>query len=308
MPRLSFKRRLQRKVPRVVKSTRQWARVVASAQRPDTRLVFVVGAQRSGTRLPIEILDESPVISTYSEGTDPYFDGVLLRPLERIEALVRRSAAPVIALKPICETHRTNELLDRFPGSKAIWIFRNFEDTVNSATVKWTSGRAAVRRLARREFDAADWRAGGLTEDTLRLVSHLYHPGMSEHEANAVLWYLRNDLYFALGSGRRSDVLLVRYEDLVEGPRAHAARIYNFIGVPMPAGAFGAVHSGERRRRPFPEISAELRQLCEAVHDNLLQRYREILNAGPSAAETGATLRSSRSPLVVGISAEPNQR
>jgi hypothetical protein len=135
MARLSFKRRLQRKLPRVAKSTRQWARVIAAGKRPETRLVFVVGAQRSGTRLPLEILDQSPEISIFSEGADPYFDGVLLRPLDQVEEMVCRSPAPVIALKPICETHRTNQLLDRFPGSKAIWIFRHFEDTVNSATV-----------------------------------------------------------------------------------------------------------------------------------------------------------------------------
>jgi len=305
MPRLSLKRRLQRKLPRVLKSARQWIHVLANGRRPGARLVFVVGAQRSGTRLPLEILDESPEISTFSEGTDPYFERVLLRPLEQIEDQVRRSPASVIALKPICETHRTNELLERFPRSKAIWIFRHFEDTVNSATVKWTSGRAAVRRLATREFKPSDWRAGGLTDEKLRLVARLYHEGMSEHEANAVLWYLRNDLFFALDAAQRDDVLLVRYEDLLKEPRAHAARIFDFIGVPVPAGAFGAIRGGERPRRPFPAISADVRRLCEDLHQRLIEHYRSELNLPASALSARNPVRSPATPLGAGISPEP---
>src|SRR5919108_1037308 len=97
---LSLRRRIDRKLPRVVKATGQWARVVTTGRRPSTRVVFVVGSQRSGTRLPLEVLDHSPDIATFSEGTSPFFDDVLLQPLDRIEVLLRRSPAPVVVLKP----------------------------------------------------------------------------------------------------------------------------------------------------------------------------------------------------------------
>ena len=284
MARLPFHRRLQRKLPRVVKATRHWAGAIAARARPQTRVVFIVGAQRSGTRLPLEVFDKAPEISTFSEGAAPFFDRVLLQPLPRVEELVRRSAAPVLALKPICETHRTNELLDRFPGSKAIWIFRNFEDTVNSASLKWSSGRAALRRLARREFNDREWRAGGLTEEQLRLAASVYHEDMSEHEANAFMWYLRNALFFELKSNERSDVLLVRYEDLVAEPHEYFARIFAFIGVPFPAGAVAAIHKSGRRRRPFPHIAPVVRQLCEETHERLLAHYGSQRRAAAPAA------------------------
>lgn len=265
--------------------------------------MFIVGAQRSGTRLPLEMLDASPDVATFSEGVDPYFDRVLLRPLDVVEACVRRSPAPVIALKPICETHRTIELLDRFPGSKAIWIFRHFEPTVSSATVKWTSGRAAVRRLARREYQPTDWRAGGLTEEKLRLVGRLYDERMSEHEANAVLWYLRNDLFFELGADQRADVLLLRYEDLMAEPRAHAARLLEFAGVPVPKTAFAAVRVGDRPRKAFPGISPEIRRLCEDVHERLLAHYvSELKRQAP--AQSSVAVRPPALALGAGISPE----
>jgi len=300
---ISFSRRLRRKLPRVVKSARHWTRALTSGGRPQSRLVFIVGAQRSGTRLPLEMLDASPDVATFSEGTDPYFDRVLLRPLDVVEACVRRSPAPVIALKPICETHRTTELLDRFPGSKAIWIFRHFEDTVNSASVKWTSGRAAVRRLARREYQPTERRAGGLTEEKLRLVARLYDERMSEHEANAVLWYLRNDLFFALGADQRNDVLLLRYEDLMAEPGAQAARLLEFAGVPVPTTASAAVRAGDRPRKAFPDISPEIRRLCEDVHERLLAYYRSELKR-PAPAANPVAVRPQVMPLGVGISPE----
>src|SRR5690606_31615112 len=129
----------------LVKAGRQWIRAAASLSRPDTRFVFVVGSQRSGTRLPLQVMDQAPAIATYSEGAAPFFDRVLLQRLDRVEALGRLSVFPVVALKPICETHRVIELLERFPRSRAVWIFRHYQDAVNSASVKWKSGPEAVR-------------------------------------------------------------------------------------------------------------------------------------------------------------------
>jgi hypothetical protein len=270
---ISFKRRLERKLPRAAKSAQQWTRALAAGGRPDTRIVFIVGAQRSGTRLPLQVIDYAPDIATFSEGADPFFDGVLLRPLGEIETLVRRSPSPIVALKPICETHRINELLDRFPDSKAIWIFRNYEDTVNSASVKWTSGIDSLRRLATREFGPTEWRAGGLTEEQLQLVTRLYRSDMSLHEANAVMWYLRNSLFFELKTSERNDVLLVRYEDLVGNPQDYFAEIFRFIGTDVPTGALAAIGGSRRTARSFPAISPEIKALCEGLQVRLIAHY-----------------------------------
>jgi hypothetical protein len=281
---ISFSRRLERKFPRVLKSARHWSRAIAAGGRPETRLVFVIGAQRSGTRLPLQVMDHAPDISTFSEGTDPFFDGVLLRPLASIERLVRRSPSPVIALKPICETHRVNELLDRFPGSKAIWIFRNYQATVNSASVKWTSGRDVLGRLVRREYPADEWRLGGLTEDKVQLAARLYRDDMSLHEANAVMWYLRSSLFFDLKASERSDVLLVRYEDLVGSPRDHFGKLFEFIGTPLPMEGVAAIRSSGRSKRPFPEIAPEIRRLCEDVEARLVEHYNEYCRPNTAMA------------------------
>lgn len=271
---ISLRRRLDRKLPRAVKAARQWFRVLVRGGRPRTRVIFVVGSQRSGTRLPLQVMDLSSDIATFSEGTSPYFANALLQPLDRIDAVLRRSPAPVVVLKPICETHRVIELLDRFQGSKGIWIFRHYQDTVNSASLKWRSGRSSLRQLAAGDLEAAGWRAGGLTPEKLQLVKCLYRDDMSLHEANAVMWYLRNDLFFDLNAYTRPDILLVRYEDLVEDPQRYVARLFDFVGTTVPSRFNEGVRRSRKSQRSFPEISSDIRILCERLHEKLLAHYR----------------------------------
>jgi hypothetical protein len=281
-------RRLDRKVPRLVKAGRHWMWTVSALARPSTRVVFVVGSQRSGTRLPLQAMDLAPEIATYSEGTEPFFRGVLLAPLDRIDALVRRSPSPIVALKPICETHRIVELLEHFPAARGIWIFRNYRDAVNSASVKWKSGREALRRVVAEDPNAG-WRAGGMTREKRQLAARLYRPDMSLHEANAVMWYLRNRLYFDLGASVRQDVLLVRYEDLVTDPEREFARMFDHIGTPVPTACGAAVKRSSGSRPVFPEISPKIRRLCDDLHDDLLAHYRAVRDGDAAVAE-----RSSR--------------
>jgi hypothetical protein len=221
----------------------------------------------------MQVMDCAPEIMTYSEGSAPYFESVLLRPLDAVEDLRRRSVFPVVALKPICETHRINELLERFPRSRAIWIFRNYQDAVNSASTKWPNGRAAIKRLASENPESAGWRVGGLSHSKLRLVKDLYSDRMTLHEANAVMWYLRNGLYFELGANTRTDVLLVRYEDLVARPRESLSRMFVFLGCPLPPGFEKVVRSSGGPGRPFPDISPRIRVLCEELHARLVGSY-----------------------------------
>ena len=270
--RLSYRQRVTRKVPRLVKFSRRWLRVARDG-RPETRFVFVVGSQRSGTRLPLQILDLAPEVMTYSEGAAPFFRRVLLEPLDRVEALRRRSVFPVIALKPICETHRTKELLDRFGRSRALWIFRNYEDCVNSASLKWKSGREALRRLASATPESAGWRSGGLSAGQLQLVRDLYSDRMSLHEANAVMWYLRNGLFFDLEADKRPDVLLVRYEHLVQHPEAICSDIFAFLSIPVPPALHRAIRQSKASERTFPDISSDIRTLCEKLHERLVEYH-----------------------------------
>lgn len=282
---ISLSKRMRRKAPRLGKFARQWVRSLTRGV-PESRLLFVVGSQRSGTRLPLQLLDASPDVISYSEGSAPFFKSVLLEPLERIEQLAARTPFPVIALKPICETHRVCELLERFPGSRAIWIFRNYRDAVSSASIKWQSGREAVRRLATGELDRAGWRAGGLTPAKLALVRELYDDALSLHAANAIMWYLRNDLFFDLGADRHPGILLLRYEALLNDPQPMLQRLFRFAEVSMPDGCRNLINGSSRSRSAFPPLPTRLEALCEQLERRLIDHFTRV-NATPGRASGG---------------------
>jgi hypothetical protein len=188
----------------------------------------------------------------------------------------------VVVLKPICETHRILELLDRFPGSRAVWIFRDYEDVVNSASAKWQSGREAVRRLAHGELEAAAWRAGGLTTERLEFVRSVYSDSMSLHAANAVMWLLRNGLFFDLGADKRADLMLIRYEDLVGDPGVVSAGMFGFIGLDDPGEADSKLYRSSVSKSKFPQVPTEIATRCEALQLRLREHY---------AATCGSTRR-----------------
>jgi hypothetical protein len=274
----SLRARVERKLPRILKFCHQWGKRLGTKSPVMSRAVFVLGAQRSGTRLPLMVLDQSPDIITYSEGSDPFFTGVMLKRDDVIRRHLRRMPFPIVVLKPICESHRGVDLLGTFSGSSVVWIYRDYRDTVNSSVVKWQTGVKHLNSLARGDLKAAAWRAGGLTEEKLELVRQIYDDEMSLHAANAVMWYLRTSLFFDGGLAGRSDVLLVKYEDLVRNPNVEFTRLFEFLDCPFQSEYLSRIYSSSISRQPFPAIPARISDLCEGLMSRL-DEYRLGANA-----------------------------
>src|SRR5262245_5234888 len=92
--------RLRRKTRRIFKTSMQCLKSLAHPKEQPARAVFVFGSQRSGTRLPIDILDLSPHVATYKEGNSVAFNRVLLKSNAEIRELLRTSLFPIVAFKP----------------------------------------------------------------------------------------------------------------------------------------------------------------------------------------------------------------
>ncbi len=226
------------------------------------RPVFVVGAQRSGTRLPMVVMERAPDIGAYAEGHSRFFDGVLLKPDDEVARALRRLPFQVVALKPICESHRARELLERFPGSRVVWIYRDYRYATRSAEKKWKGGVRELELLATGRLKEAGWRAGGLTEEKLRLVKRFYDPAMSRHSAYAMKWFLRTGLFFDIGLAGRDDVLLVRYEDLATDPVSGFQRMFAFIGVEFRKAFVRDVYASSVATGDVQGLDPEIESLC----------------------------------------------
>lgn len=84
------------------------------------RTSFVFGCQRSGTKMLMRILDNSPETRIYHENHASAFHDFQLRSNAVVRALAASSPAPAQVFKPICDSQRADELLADFPHARGL--------------------------------------------------------------------------------------------------------------------------------------------------------------------------------------------
>jgi len=230
------------------------------------QVVFVAGAQRSGTNMLMDVLERSYETAVYHETDARAFDNYSMRPIPVIHRLIASENAPRIVIKALCESQDLPGLLAEFKPAKAIWVVRHFDDVVNSMNISFPNQKNMMLSL-RKDREAGGWRTQGMSDETYRHVLPQIDEDMSPATAAALQWYLRNRLFFELGLNTRNDVLLVAYENLAQNPVAAFRRIAEFIGIEPTEFMTKHVHARSVGKRPSPDLSAETRRLCEELWD-----------------------------------------
>ncbi|BCO30239.1 hypothetical protein TspCOW1_03420 [Thiohalobacter sp. COW1] len=240
---------------------------------------FIAGVQRSGTNMLMDVLEQSLLTDVYHERDPRAFDNYSMRETDIIAALHARCRAPHFIIKSLCELQRLPQLRQRFPGTRIVWIVRHYDDVVNSMLVSFRNHASQIRRLAQDKL-AVDWRGEGMSDATQALLRRFAGPELSDAGGAALMWYLRNVLFFEQGFDRDEKVLLVSYERLVAMPQAEFARIFAFLGLPYrPWHSRRVVASSVGKRQP-PAIEPAVRAECDA----LLARFHALLPAAPGEA------------------------
>lgn len=230
--------------------------------------VFVAGMQRSGTNMLMDVLERSLYTDLYHETDTRAFDNYEMRPLPVIHHLVATSHAPVFIIKALCESDHLKDLIDEFPPAKAVWLVRDYNDAVSSALVSFSNFAAQVGRMAH-DRNADGWRGRGMSDATHTLVRSVYTPEMTDATAAALIWYLRNVLYFEQQLHQDERVLLAHYEQLVTAPQVAFPQIFDFLGLNYSAFVSSQVFASSIRRREPPVIAAPVRELCAALNERL---------------------------------------
>ncbi len=259
--------------------------------------VFVVGCQRSGTNMLMWTLERSPDVWVWHEHKlSAAFRDYRLRPTANIERLIASGPAPVVAFKPVCDAHLTDRLLERHPGSRAVWIFRGHTDVANSAVRNFGEHmRDIVRWIARGDTDLLGWRGERLAPDVVDLVREVDRDDLPLEDASALFWYMRNRFFFDLGLDRNPRTLLVRYEDLVTGGEAAFARVFSFLETPFDPAFLEGLFSDSVGKNAFPEIDPRIQRACDELEARLVAAYEggtagdERRSAGPGDAAPGRT-------------------
>jgi hypothetical protein len=247
-------------------------RNLAIGRRGNAIPVLIFGEQRSGTNMLLDCFRRSPRTAIYNETDEDAFVDYELRDLGVIAELVRRSPASHVVLKPTADGNRASEILDSLSGSRGVWIYRRYQDAVTSALALFRETSLEYLHKIATGAPNARWRALNLSADDIALVNESLGRGISEASARALIWYIRNGFYFRLGLDRRSDVLLLNYEELVGSPATVVARAFDFVGLAFEQQYVTRVFGSSVGRRPTPELDPGISALCDSLMERFARR------------------------------------
>jgi hypothetical protein len=260
--------------------------------------VFIVGCQRSGTTMLVNVFRKSPECRVYNEGNkNPAFDYYRLRSNEIVKYLIQKSKQSIVVFKPVLDSQHIDRLLDLFPHAKAVWMYRDYRDVVKSSVTKWQGDQkdimygiaAGIRRNPRHHQYAI---ADQMTESTLDLVKKLCRPDMSPADGAALLWYVRNLIYFERGLQQDHRVILIKYEDLVTDPQEYCSRIFEFIGCHFDRTYVDDIFDTSVRRTSVFDLNKEIEILCREMarrldHQHSVQLSQSLPQINSKVAQTG---------------------
>jgi hypothetical protein len=249
-----------------------WRSVHSNARTPAAP-VFIVGVQRSGTNLLAYGLDEMPEFQVYNEGNSKAFVNYHFRPLSDIDSLVRQSRAKLVVFKPLCDSHRTPELLDQFrPNARAIWAYRNVDGRVRSAVAKFGDSNLRVLRTFAAGEEQKPWNAWqvqGLSDESADFIRSFDFSRISAESAAALFWYVRNLLYFEMGLDQRADTVLVNYDEFLAEPEQIGHALCSFLDVPYRRIMIANLDARRPSPRPPVAIEPRIRERCSELKQQL---------------------------------------
>ncbi|PLX81999.1 MAG: hypothetical protein C0617_15160 [Desulfuromonas sp.] len=240
-----------------------------------TQVVFIAGAQRSGTTIALDVFGKSPDIKTYGEGDPRFFKGYRLPSIEQVEQKRNSSKFPVIVAKPLVDSQHMGKWLAEMDGLKVIWMFRDFHQVVKSANRKWPGHQLRVMHsLAKRDWKTLAWRGENISEAVLSTFDSLYHPSINEQEGGALMWWLRNKLMFDQGLAQNKNFMLLDYEDMVKDSRLNFEGVFRWFSLQFDSSFTKEIHVDSLKPYQLPDLGDEIRHACDELLENLKNAYQ----------------------------------
>lgn len=257
---------------------------------PNAVPIYIVGIQRSGTDMLVEAFSEAPEAEIHNESASSRaFFGFALREDDVVRSIIESSRHRCVVFKPLCDAHRIVHLMEGLGTprhGRAVWIYRDVGGRVRSVLAKWPeNNRRVIRALA---DGYRGWEAGGLSEERLELVKSFDLDRLSQASGAALLWYLRNVLFFDLGLDRRSDVALVSYERFLSEPEWLMQALCDLAGIPFRSRMVGRVGARPPAVPGELDIDGRVVELCEGLRRQLDEELDRRLAKGMLTGQAAA--------------------
>jgi hypothetical protein len=246
--------------------------------------VFVVGFQRSGTTMILNVMKRSPRIHAIGEGDGIVMEAKYYRLIsdKALKKTIFRTPEPIIIFKPLNDSQNVDRMLRIHAASKAIWVYRDYHDLISSAVKLFGNEHRQIIYEINKGLSSHPGRgafAERVSEVNLVTLKRFLHNNLSPHDGAALVWYLRNWIYFDLKLKDRSNVIICKYEDLVLKPTIYFKRLFDFVGADFLPEFVEQVHSRSVKKKETIVINRDIERLCEKMLDRLNKEYTKQIVA-----------------------------
>ena len=248
---------------------------------PDQQILMIIGCQRSGTSLINRIFARDFNISVYRESSclsshDATHSGHLklrLNSFQSLESDLLKDKSPTIVLKPLVETQNILRLLDYFPQSKALWMYRDYRDVVNSFLNKFSLNVGIRNIKAIVDGNTEFWYSESVPISVRSTLIEFYRDDIQPGDAVALFWYVRNAFFFELELHQNSRVMMCKYEHMVRYPNQFVSHIYSFLGKRFRARNTWEINSRSVDKGKSLDLSKDIQELCDGLLNRLDQAF-----------------------------------
>lgn len=235
---------------------------------PAKQVGFVSGVQRSGTNMVMFAIEQHPWTDVFHESDSRAYHDFDQRSEAVLQALAKRSAAPRVIFKGLQEADLIPGQLERFAPARALWLYRDWRDVVNSIVARWPDHRNEMDAILSGEA-VPSWRGRANKPDTIARLARHYDPSLSNAAINTLYWIMRNELYFDLGLDRDQRSLCLRYESILSDPETAMTRLCSHFSMPENARMLGIPSPAAARTKPAPAIPEEIAALADEMLERL---------------------------------------
>lgn len=182
-------------------------------------LFFIFGCQRSGTTLLLSILNAHPQITCLDETEfpSPY-------PFPSAQRLVANKIINhYLCFKMLEHSNKLNFLKKYYPNSKILWPIRNPCNVISSMLNLTNSQGNWIERHARKEIKRLQPFFG-------KDLKHWDLVQLSNIELGAIYWLYKNQ-YPILLKDHGFEVLVFKYEELIENQKETLQKIIHFLEI-----------------------------------------------------------------------------
>ena len=215
-----------------------------------------------------ECLGRSPEIENLGESDARAFTDYFLRDDDTVERLIRKAPYRMMIFKPLKDSHRVDDLLAIGSNAKAIWAYRNYWDRINSAVKHF--GKHPLDVFARyNRGEGAAWQLSAISAEDARLLAQFDIDRLSEFDGAALMWYIRNSLFFNQRLEDNDRVFLWSYDEFVSDPATELKPLTHFLGTHYYPYMTRKVHSRSIGKDSRPQLNPRIEELCDSMLERL---------------------------------------